>query len=81
MLDFEQFDRIDADTLLYVGDEYMYFITHAPDGSFSVQVDAAESSDPETEDLDITYTVGTYAASSLSNAVAIIEQLEAGVAE
>lgn len=81
MLDFEQFDRIDADTLLYVGDEYMYFITHAPDGSLSVQVDAAESSDPETDDLDITRTVETYAASSLSTAVAIIERLEAGEAE
>lgn len=81
MLDFEQFDRIDADTLLYVGDEYMYFITHAPDGSLSVQVDAAESSDPDTDDMDITYTVETYAASSLSVAIATIERLEAGETE
>ena len=81
MLDFEQFARTDADTLLYVGDEYMYFITHAPDGSLSVQVDAAESSDPETDDLDITRTVKTCAASSLSTAIQIIERLEAGEAE
>ena len=81
MLDFEQFDRIDADTLLYVGNEYMYFITHAPDGSLSVQVDAAESSDPETDDLDITRTVETYAASSLSTAIEVIERREAGDAE
>ena len=81
MLDFEQFDRIDADTLLYVGIEHMYFITRTPDNSLSVSVDAAESSDPESDDLDITYTVETYAAATLSAAIVIIERLEAGEAE
>jgi len=72
MLNFDCFD-VSPDHIIYEG-EYMYSITRNPDNSLTVLV----------EDLDENgdaYTVEDYAASSLSTAIQIIENLEAGVPE
>lgn len=72
MLDFTQFDRMDADTITYAG-EYLYIITY---DAFGLVV--------TVEDLDNNgdaYDKARYAASSLSTALAIIERLEAGEPE
>ena len=71
MLNLTNLHRID-DILLYEASR-MYWIAQ-DDTGYSVTVeDIDESGDA--------YTVETYAASSLSTAVAIIERLEAGEAE
>ena len=72
MLDFTQLDRMDADTITYAG-EYLYIITH---DAFGLVV--------TVEDLDANgnaYDKARYAASSLSTAIQIIENLEAGEPE
>lgn len=71
MLNLTNIHRLD-DVLLYESSR-MYWITQ-DDTGYAVTV----------EDLDEdgeAYTVETYAASSLSTAIAIIERLEAGEAE
>lgn len=68
MLDFTQLDRVDADTITYAG-EYLYIITR---DRFNLAV--------IVEDLDDNgdaYDKASYAASSLSTTLAIIERLEA----
>ena len=71
MLNLTNIHRLD-DVILYEADQ-MYWIAQ-DDTGYAVTV----------EDLNAdgeAYTVATYAASSLSTAVAIIERLEAGEAE
>lgn len=72
MLDFTQFDRMDADTITYAG-EYLYIITHDAFGLVVTVEDLDDNGDA--------YDKARYAASSLSTALAIIERLEAGEPE
>lgn len=78
MLDFNNFSCID-DILHYIGEnEYIIAPEHPVNREFnngySVFVTAL---DPDGEPYD----AGTYAASTLSAAIAIVERLEAGEAE
>lgn len=74
MLDIINFDIID-NMLYYIGsNEYIITTPDRTRRNYSVSVTALdEDGEP--------YTVGTYAASTLSTAIAIVERMEAGEAE